>query len=208
MHALTVASRSTEQGGATVPQLPASSMRDEHLLHQRLLAGEEAALADLYDQLSALVHGLAARVTRDPGAAQDITQDVFVWIWEHLAAFDPARGRLRAWVAMLAHRRAVDWVRHGEVRRRYAMLETNVPPPQPGVEEEAVAAATAESVRSALEDLPEAQRAVIRLTYFDGRTCRQAAEILGIPEGTAKSRLRLGLRRLADQLEDAGTPDA
>ncbi|HKF00142.1 MAG TPA: sigma-70 family RNA polymerase sigma factor [Actinomycetes bacterium] len=189
-------------------QPPASWPQDEHTLHQRLLAGEEAALAALYDRFASLVHGLALRVTHDRAAAEDLTQDVFVWIWEHPEAFDPARGRLRAWIAMLTHRRAVDWVRHGEVRRRYAMVEAEPPPPVPGVEEEAVAAATAKCVRAALEDLPEAQQAVIRLTYFDGLTCRAAAEALGIPEGTAKSRLRLGLRRLADQLEAAGILDA
>jgi RNA polymerase sigma-70 factor, ECF subfamily len=171
---------------------------------ERLVAGDESALGELYDQFSSLVYGLAARVTRDWAAAEDITQDVFVRVWEDPEAFDPARGTWRGWLGTMTHRRAVGWVRRAAVRHRRA---GDVPPPQPPApdpEEVAVAGTVAKSVQAAVDDLPAAQRDAILLAYFDGKTYRQVAETLGIPEGTAKSRLWLGLRRLAVRLEAEG----
>ena len=170
---------------------------------ERLVAGDEAALGELYDELSPLVYGLAARVTRDWAAAEDITQEVFVRVWEDPQAFDPARGSWRGWLGTMTHRRAVDWVRRSAVRhRRTADAAPPVAAPDP--EETAVAGSVAKSVQAAVDDLPAAQREAIRLAYFDGQTYRQVAETLGIPEGTAKSRLWLGLRRLAARLEAEG----
>jgi RNA polymerase sigma-70 factor (ECF subfamily) len=169
----------------------------------RLVAGDEAALGELYDEYSALVYGLAARVTRDWAAAEDITQDVFVRVWEDPRAFDPARGTWRGWHGTITHRRAVDWVRRSAVRRRRS-ADVAPPPAAPDPEETAVAGSMAKSVQAAVDDLPAAQREAILLAYFDGQTYRQVAETLGIPEGTAKSRLWLGLRRLAVRLEAEG----
>lgn len=178
-------------------------------LHDRLVAGDEAALGELYDQFSAMVYGLAARVTRDWSAAEDITQDVFVRLWEHPEAFDPARGSLRAWLGTITHRRAVDFVRRAEVRRRYASDAVPQRPetPVPNPEEMAVAGAVAKSVQAAVDGLPPAQRDAILLAYFDGKTYRQVAETLGIPEGTAKSRLWVGLRSLAVRLQAEGVTE-
>jgi RNA polymerase sigma factor (sigma-70 family) len=170
----------------------------------RLAAGDDAALGEVYDQFSSFVHGLALRVIGDPRAAEDVTQDVFVAIWEKPTAFEPGRGSLRTWLATLAHRRAVDYVRREEARRRRAQREANRPSATPDVEEMALALVTAERVRTALDTLPDEQRQAIDLAYFGGRTYRQVAEDLGIPEGTAKSRLRLGLRRVAESLEAEG----
>jgi RNA polymerase sigma-70 factor (ECF subfamily) len=171
---------------------------------ERLVAGDESALGELYDQFSSLVYGLAARVTRDWAAAEDITQDVFVRVWEDPEAFDPARGTWRGWLGTMTHRRAVDWVRRAAVRHRRAADAAPPQPPAPDPEEVAVAGTVAKSVQAAVDDLPAAQRDAILLAYFDGRTYRQVAETLGIPEGTAKSRLWLGLRRLAVRLEAEG----
>jgi RNA polymerase sigma-70 factor (ECF subfamily) len=173
-------------------------------LCERLVAGDESALGELYDQFSPLVYGLAARVTRDWAAAEDITQDVFVRVWEDPQAFDPARGTWRGWLATMTHRRAVDWVRRAVVRHRRAADAAAPQPPAPDPEEVAVAGTVAKSVQAAVDDLPAAQRDAILLAYFDGKTYRQVAETLGIPEGTAKSRLWLGLRRLAVRLEAEG----
>ena len=85
---------------------------------ERLVAGDEAALGELYDELSPLVYGLAVRVTRDWAAAEDITQDVFVRVWNDPRAFDPARGTWGAWLGTMTHRRAVDWVRRSAARQR------------------------------------------------------------------------------------------
>ncbi len=81
------------------------------LLVARVIAGDERALGDVYDQHSSLVYGLARRVTQNEVAAQDIAQDVFGWFWERPDKFDPARGSLRAYLGVLTHRRAVDWIR-------------------------------------------------------------------------------------------------
>jgi RNA polymerase sigma-70 factor (ECF subfamily) len=173
----------------------------ERTTRDRLIAGEEGALNEIYDQFSSFVYGLALRVIGDARAAEDVSQDVFVTVWERPAAFDPDRGSLRTWLGTLAHRRAVDHVRREEARRRRAIKDAARPVSTPDVEEMALALVTAERVRSALDTLPDEQRRAIQLAYFGGKTYRQVAEVLGIPEGTAKSRLRLGLRRISDVLE-------
>jgi RNA polymerase sigma factor (sigma-70 family) len=173
----------------------------ERTTRDRLIAGEEGALNEIYDQFSSFVYGLALRVIGDARAAEDVSQDVFVTVWERPGAFDPDRGSLRTWLGTLAHRRAVDHVRREEARRRRAIKDAARPVSTPDVEEMALALVTAERVRSALDTLSDEQRRAIHLAYFGGKTYRQVAEVLGIPEGTAKSRLRLGLRRIADVLE-------
>jgi RNA polymerase sigma-70 factor (ECF subfamily) len=173
-------------------------------VRKRLVSGEDAALGEVYDQFASFVYGLALRVIGDPRAAEDVSQDVFVALWERPEAFDPERGSLRTWLGTLAHRRAVDYVRREEARRRRTERDAARRPSVPDVEEVAVALVTAERVREALELLPDEQRRAIHLAYFGGKTYRQVAEVLGIPEGTAKSRLRLGLRRIADALEAQG----
>jgi RNA polymerase sigma-70 factor (ECF subfamily) len=176
----------------------------ERDVRDRLVGGEESALAEIYDQYASFVYGLALRVIGDPRAAEDVSQDVFVGLWERPAAFDPDRGSLRTWLATLAHRRAVDYVRREEARRRRAERDAARAVTAPDVEEMATAMVAAERVRAALDVLPSEQRRAIQLAYFGGKTYRQVAEVLGIPEGTAKSRLRLGLRRIAEALEAQG----
>lgn len=180
----------------------------ERTTRDRLMAGEEAALNEIYDQFASFVYGLALRVIGDARAAEDVAQDVFVCIWERPDAFDPDRGSMRTWLGTLAHRRAVDHVRREEARRRRAIREASRSETTPDVEEMAMALVTAERVRTALATLPDDQRRAIQLAYFGGKTYRQVAEVLGIPEGTAKSRLRLGLRRIADALDDEKTDTA
>ena len=173
-------------------------------VRKRMASGDESALTEVYDQYASFVYGLALRVIGDPRAAEDVSQDVFVSVWERPEAFDPERGCLRTWLGTLAHRRAVDYVRREEARRRRTERDASRRTTVPDVEEIAVALVTAERVRDALDLLPDDQRRAIQLAYFGGKTYRQVAEVLGIPEGTAKSRLRLGLRRIADALEGQG----
>jgi RNA polymerase sigma-70 factor (ECF subfamily) len=176
----------------------------EHTVRDRIVARDDTALTDVYDQFASFVYGLALRVIGDARAAEDVSQDVFVTIWERPEAFDPQRGSLRTWLGTLTHRRAVDYVRREEARRRRAEREASRAVTTPDVEEMATALVTAERVRAALDVLPAEQRRAIQLAYFEGKTYRQVAEVLGIPEGTAKSRLRLGLRRVAAALEAEG----
>jgi RNA polymerase sigma factor (sigma-70 family) len=170
----------------------------------RLVQGDDTALAELYDQYGAFVYGLAVKVIGDRTAAQDVTQEVFIALWQRPEMFNPERGRLRTLLGTVAHRRAVDHVRREEAKRRRAEREAQYVRTAPDVDELAMALVAAERVRDAVQDLPSEQRDAIQLAYFGGRTYREVAIELGIPEGTAKSRLRLGLRRIADVLEAQG----
>ena len=173
----------------------------EPAVRERLLARDDAALGEVYDQFSSFVYGIAYRVIGDARAAEDVAQDVFLKLWESPGGFEPTRGSMRTWLGTLAHRRAVDHVRREEAKRRTAIRDAARSPVAPDVEEMAMALVTAERVRAALATLPDEQREAIQLAYFGGRTYREVAEQLGIPEGTAKSRLRLGLRRIAGALD-------
>ncbi|MEV0583465.1 sigma-70 family RNA polymerase sigma factor [Nonomuraea sp. NPDC050310] len=182
--------------------VPVEAPDDDRLLHQRVVGGEEAALGEAYDRFSALIFGLAARVTRDRVVAEDITQEVFLIFWERPLAYDPGRGSLRAWLATIAHRRAVDHVR-SEERRRVSVLGPRLFEPEPArLEERVLAADEAQRVRQAVTRLPGALREVVELAYYGGRSYRQVGQELGVPEGTAKSRIRLALRRLAEELTE------
>ncbi len=181
--------------------LPSSWGRD---VRERMIVGDDTALGEIYDQFASFVYGLALRVIGDARAAEDVCQDVFVGLWQRPAVYDPERGSLRTWLGTLAHRRAVDYVRREEARRRRAERDAARAVSSPDVEEQAAAMVTAERVRAAVDVLPADQRRAIQLAYFGGKTYRQVAEVLGIPEGTAKSRLRLGLRKIAEALEAQG----
>ena len=176
----------------------------EVVVRDRLIARDPVALSEIYDQLGSYVFGLAARVIGDRHAAEDVTQEVFLSIWEHPETFDPGRGRLRTFIGTLAHRRAVDVIRREEARRRRAARDAATIVPIPDVGELAMAIVTAEQVRAEVDRLPAEQREAIELAYFGGRTYRQVADELGIPEGTAKSRMRLGLARIAHALDTQG----
>lgn len=170
----------------------------DHQLAARLRAGDESALAEIYDRYSTLVYGIALRTTRDRSAAEDVTQEAFVQIWEHAARFDAHRGSMRAWVATLAHHRAVDHVRR-ETSRSKALAPAGRGL-NPSAEDEAILGLLAERVRAAVDLLPPPQRDVVRLAYYEGHSLVQAATALGVPEGTAKSRMRLALVRLSSSL--------
>ena len=176
----------------------------ERAVTDRMISGDEHALGEVYDQFASFVYGLAFRVIGDARAAEDVSQDVFVGFWQRPGAFDPERGTLRTWLGTLTHRRAVDYVRREEARRKRAELDASRASTTPDVEEMATALVAAERVRAALASLPPDQHRAIHIAYFEGKTYREVAEVLGIPEGTAKSRLRLGLRRVANALEAEG----
>jgi RNA polymerase sigma-70 factor (ECF subfamily) len=173
----------------------------EQALVQRLVDGDESALGELYDAHSGFVYGLSLRVLGNKQAAEDVTQEVFVGFWEHPDRFDHTRGTLRAFLGTLTHRRSVDHIRREEARRRRETKTAYEPLPVPAVDEFALSTLTSERVREVVAELPDAQRQCLELAYFQGHTYRQVAELLGIPEGTAKSRLRLALQRIAETLD-------
>jgi RNA polymerase sigma-70 factor (ECF subfamily) len=173
------------------------------LLAARLAAGDDDALAEIFDRLAPAVYGAALRVLGHGTAAQDVVQDVFVELWSHPDRYDPAAGTLRTFVLVLARHRAVDLVR-SELRRiaRQERQHRLTPWQQdPSVDEEVAAAEAATAVRAAVRLLPDGQRRVVELAYFEGLTCREVARAAGIPEGTAKSRLRLALAKLENVLD-------
>ena len=175
------------------------------LLVERIQAGDDQALAAIYDRHAGLVYGLARRVARDEHLARDVTQEVFTYLWEMPHRVDLSRGSLRTYLAVLAHRRAVDEVRRTEARSR-AETASAVPEPEDGPETHVVDAATriwrTKHLAALLELLPAEQRAAVQLAYYDGLTYVQVAQALGIPEGTAKWRLRTALAKLRTLLRD------
>jgi RNA polymerase sigma-70 factor (ECF subfamily) len=165
----------------------------EAQLQQRLLARDDKALAECYDQYGALVYTVALRTTGDRTKADDVTQDVFLKLWTQPFDLDLTRGTMRAWLGRVAHNRAVDVVRSEGSRHT-----TEIGVPDVGEAFEAVL--RTEQVRAALDTLPAELSMSIRLAYFGNMTYQRVAAALGIAEGTAKSRIRNGLERMAAAL--------
>jgi RNA polymerase sigma factor (sigma-70 family) len=175
---------------------------DDRELVARIAAGDTGALAEVYRRYSGLVYGLARRVTCDAARAEDVAQEVFVYLWRQPGRFDPSRGTLRSWLGVLAHRRSVDVVRR-EARRSRVEARSEPELASADVDEAVTAGWIGGRVREAIDKLPAEQREAVVLAYFGGRTYRQVATELAIPEGTAKSRLRLALGKLDELLRPA-----
>ncbi|MEU9041892.1 MULTISPECIES: sigma-70 family RNA polymerase sigma factor [unclassified Kitasatospora] len=175
---------------------PERTPRWDEQLQRRLARGEETALGELYDQLAPMVHGLAGRILADQTAAVQLTREIFAHVWEHPEDFDPARGTLRSWLGALTHRRAVERLRARRATELVPGGDTR------GTEAEIRAVATAARVQYVVDSLPQPLRETIAVTYYDGRTYRETARLLGISEQAAKQRMRLGLELLATELAE------
>jgi RNA polymerase sigma-70 factor, ECF subfamily len=173
---------------------------------ERLLAlvarGDEQAFAELYRQVAAAVFGLVTRVVRNPAQAEEVTQEVFVELWRTASRFDPARGSARAWIMTYTHRGAVNGVPSTEraARRDDLAGRRDQGRPYDEVVEQVEASLEREHVRRGLDALTDLQREAVVLAYYGGYTHREIAELLGVPSGTVKTRLRDGLIRLRDHL--------
>ncbi|MDE9365321.1 ECF RNA polymerase sigma factor SigK [Luteipulveratus sp. YIM 133132] len=165
-------------------------------------SGDRAAFERLYDETAPRVHGLVLRVLADPAQAEEVTQEVFLEIWRTAPRFEAARGSAFGWLLTIAHRRAVDRVRSSAAARtRDVTYERQASAgPYDSTAETVTALLDAEQVRGALARLTDHQREAVEMAYFGGRTHTEIAETLGIPLGTAKSRIRDGLRRLRDHI--------
>jgi RNA polymerase sigma-70 factor (ECF subfamily) len=163
------------------------------------------ALAEVYRRHAGAVYGLARHVLGEASMAEEVVQEVFLRLWYEPERFDPERGSLRSFLMAQAHGRAVDVLRSDSSRRRREEREARQAPGSGyDIEHEIWDLAVAEQVKEAVAGLPQEERRAIELAYFGGRTYREVAAVLGAPEGTVKSRIRTGLRRLRTTLGDVG----
>ncbi len=201
---LTIGHRWAVTGDRGVEPLDLASASDAALV-VAIARGDEAALAELYRRHAPVVYGLALRLLGDADAAQEVLQEVVVALWERPERFNPARGALRSHLLRMAHGKAVDRIR-AESRR--ARREENCARQELGgevdLDREVWELVRAETVREALATLTDGERKAIELAYFGGRSYREVAAAFGEAEGTIKTRIRTGLRKLADRLEAAG----
>lgn len=165
---------------------------------------DERALAAIYRRHGGVVFGLARRVLGDVGAAEEVVQEVFLRLWKRPERYDPERGTLRAFLLADTHGRSVDRIRSDVARRRRELKDRDRTELHgPDLDQQIADLVVADHVRAAVSALPAGEREAIELAYFGGHTYRQVAEVLDAPEGTVKSRIRSGLRRLRAHLEEA-----
>lgn len=168
----------------------------------------EEALAEAYRRHSGAVFGLARRLLSGGPQAEEVVQEVFLRLWEQPEKFDPGRGSLRSYLLANCHGRSVDLLRSEQSRRRREERDaTRTAKPGQDVEHEVWDLTVAERMGDALGALPDGERKAIELAYYGGHSYREVASLLGEPEGTIKSRIRSGLRRLRSHLVDAGLVD-
>ncbi|MEA2557923.1 MAG: hypothetical protein QOG88_1461 [Actinomycetota bacterium] len=192
--------RSTPLGTIDVSQTG-----DRDLL-QRLLTRDEEAFRGLFSRYAPTAKALALRVVRQQHLAEEIVQEAFMAVWRNPGAYEEQRGSVKTWLMGMVHHRAVDAVRREESQRRRAEAEGAVATLETEDHAEAVATELGApqeraAIRAALNTLPEAQRSVLEMMYFDGLSQSQIAERNGLPLGTVKSRTLLGMRRLRVALE-------
>jgi len=178
---------------------------DANLL-QRLRDRDEAAFECLYDRHAARAYGLAVHVTNDRSLAEDAVQEAFLSLWRSAASFDVQRASVRTWLMSITHHRAVDIVRRRRQPTMTIDLLADAPTTEPGLREPDLWPLVAlrmdsQSVRTALASIAEPQRVALQLAYFGGLTQTEIATRTGVPLGTVKSRVRLGLARLAAMLD-------
>jgi RNA polymerase sigma-70 factor (ECF subfamily) len=188
--------------GDVLPDLKNAS--DERLV-LAIARWRDDALAEAYRRHAASAFALAKRLLWDGGVAEEVVQEVFVKLWHEPERFDPARGTLRSFLLAQTHSRAVDLLRSESARRRREEREARATAESGyDLEHEVADIVMAEHVREALGDIPETERRPIELAYFGGHSYREVAKILGEPEGTVKSRIRAGLKRMHSSLSAAG----
>lgn len=189
----------------TIRKEKAERLADEELMP---LIGEKdpEAFEVFYDRHGGVAFSLAYRIVGERAAAEDVTQEAFISLWRSGARFDSTRGSVRSWMLSIVRNRAIDQLRSkaGKAPKLAfdddAILEQR--PAEEQTEEEALARETASEVRGALGTLPGDQSKVIQLAYFGGFSHSEIAEMLGVPLGTVKGRMRLGLEKIRGELAE------
>ena len=174
-------------------------LADEDLI-SLIERGDAEAFAALYDRHSRAGYSLAYRMMGERQAAEDVVQEVFIKVWRRAGDYKPGRGSARTWILSMVHNRGIDLLRSQASRRRTQdRVEAQAPRSQPS---EAFAEtwrnSQREQVREALDTLPAEQLKILELAYFSGYTHVEIAQLLGLPLGTVKGRMRLGLKKIRD----------
>ncbi len=173
---------------------------DNDLL-RRLSARDLTALAALYDRYNRAVFALAYRILGDGHAAEDVVQDAFLAAWRGVETFRRERGTVRNWLLSITHHRSVDVLRRRAAFRPATLEVASIQPSDADTFAAAERNVRGRAVRDALAALPAAQRTTIELAYFGGYTQSELAELLGVPLGTVKGRMRIGLLKLRRSLD-------
>ncbi|MFI1467984.1 sigma-70 family RNA polymerase sigma factor [Streptomyces wuyuanensis] len=168
----------------------------------RVARGDQQAFSRVYDAVCGPVLGVVRGVLRDPAQSEEVAQEVLVELWRTAARYQPSRGSALTWTLTLAHRRAVDRVRSAQaaVEREQKAARLSGTPAFDDVVEQVEARLEREQVRRCLRTLTELQRQSVTLAYYRGLAYREVAELLSVPLGTVKTRMRDGLIRLRDCL--------
>jgi RNA polymerase sigma-70 factor (ECF subfamily) len=188
------------------PRRNLGQLADEDLM-VRVRDGDARAFGVLFDRHAGPAFSLAYRMCGSRARAEDVVQDTFLSLWRAGARYDPSRGSVRAWILGAIHNRAIDSFRRESLRAASPLEQSGVAERLAApelTEVEAERRADAQRVRTALQDLPDEQRQVIELSYYGGFTHQQIAELLSLPAGTVKGRMRLGLSKLRLSFEQAG----
>lgn len=184
---------------------PDPSTRSDSALVVAMARYQQDALAEAYRRHAGAVFGLSKRLLGNQAQAEEIVQEIFLRLWNEPERFDPDRGTLRSFLLTQTHGRSVDLLRSEAARRRREERDVRRDPvPDVDLDRELWDLALASHVREAMEHLLDGERAAIELAYFGGHTYREVATMLGEPEGTVKSRIRAGLKRLKIELSAVG----
>jgi RNA polymerase sigma-70 factor (ECF subfamily) len=187
---------------------------EEAALIARVVERDERAVEALYARYSGPLYSLAYQVTRADRFAQEVVQEVFVALWKDAGRFDPAKGAVGPWLFSLARHKAIDLVRReSNITKRTAEIDMELEVAADDVDHEVWLNIKRDRIRAALDELTEPQRVALELAFFSGLTHVEVAERLGIPLGTAKTRIRSALLKLRDALgtslsEDEDLADA
>jgi RNA polymerase sigma-70 factor (ECF subfamily) len=187
---------------------PALASQSDADLVTRIATLDERALAEIYQRHAGPVFSLASRVLWERTHAEEIVQEVFLRLWEHPERFDGIRGSLRAFLLMETHARSVDRIRAEERRRERESRAQRDATTSYDLDLELRDLTIAEQIRVAVSELTDQEREAIELAYFGGKTYRQVAVMLEQPEGTIKSRIRTGLMRLRQRLQEQGIDES
>ena len=180
---------------------------DDESLMRLIVHRQENALSELYDRYGRLVYSISVNVLGEPAAAEEVTQDVFLRVWDRAVTYQPEQGKVVTWLARITRNRAIDLIRFRRLRPEgssvsWEELTSNPPIDGHNVEQAIELAQQQQRVRQAIAQLPPEQREALALAYFQGLSHQEIADRLGQPLGTVKTRVRLAMQKLKHELSE------